>query len=75
MSHEAASGTGIGTLGLLGIAFVTLKLLGRLDWEWVWVLCPFWGPFALAIAGLFLFGIGCLFLISLALAIDGWGKR
>ena len=35
--------------GLLGIAFVVLRLCGVITWPWVWVLAPFWTPFALAI--------------------------
>lgn len=34
-------------LGLLGIAFVVLKLTGIIKWSWWWVLLPFYGPFAL----------------------------
>ena len=30
-------------LGLLGIVFVTLKLLGNITWSWWWVTSPFWG--------------------------------
>ena len=33
---------GIGFTGLLTIVFVTLKLLGKIDWSWWWVLSPVW---------------------------------
>ena len=36
-------------LGLLGIAFVVLKLCKVIDWSWWWVTLPFWGCLALAI--------------------------
>ena len=36
-------------LGLLGLAFIVLKLCGVINWSWWWVLAPFWGLFALAI--------------------------
>lgn len=36
-------------LGLLGIAFVVLKLVGVIAWPWIWVLAPFWVPLALGI--------------------------
>jgi phosphate/sulfate permease len=36
------------TVGLLGVAFITLKLCDVIDWSWWWVLAPFWTPFALA---------------------------
>ena len=41
---------GISGSTLLGIAFVVLKLVGVIDWAWVWVLAPFWIPIALVIA-------------------------
>lgn len=34
--------TGISTLGLLGVAFVVLKLTGYIDWSWIWITLPFW---------------------------------
>ena len=40
---------GIGILGLLGVVFVTLKLLEVIDWSWWWVTLPFWGGFILVI--------------------------
>lgn len=30
--------------GLLGIAFVILKLVGVINWSWWWVTAPFWIP-------------------------------
>jgi uncharacterized protein (DUF983 family) len=33
--------------GLLGLIFVTLKLTGHITWSWLWVLSPFWLPFAI----------------------------
>ena len=52
---------GIGTFGLLGIAFIVLRLCNVIDWNWIWVLAPFWLPIAIVlviiligiIAGLF----------------------
>ena len=29
-------------LGLLGIAFIVLKLCNVITWSWWWVLSPFW---------------------------------
>lgn len=31
-------------LGLLGIAFIVLKLCGVIYWSWWFVLAPFWVP-------------------------------
>lgn len=47
--YEAQSG-GIGILGVLGVAFVVLKLCGVIAWSWWWVTAPFWGVVALALA-------------------------
>lgn len=41
MSHTTSS-NGIGTLGLLGVLFVGLKLTGYIDWSWWLVTLPFW---------------------------------
>ena len=40
---------GLSTTGLLGVAFIVLKLLGIIDWSWWWVLAPFWMPVAISI--------------------------
>jgi len=41
--------SGIGVFGLLGVAFVVLKLTNYIDWSWWYVTLPFWGGIALAI--------------------------
>ena len=33
---------GIGFSGLLTIVFIVLKLLGVINWSWLWVLSPLW---------------------------------
>lgn len=50
MSDSKSSSGGIGVTGLLGVAFVVLKLTGYIDWSWWWVLAPFWVPVALVVA-------------------------
>ena len=37
---------GIGIIGLLGIAFIVLKLTGFISWSWWLITLPFWGGFA-----------------------------
>jgi len=37
-----SSSDGIGFIGLLTIVFITLKLLGKIDWSWWWVVSPIW---------------------------------
>lgn len=36
---------------ILGIIFITLKLIGKIEWSWWWIVCPFWAPTAIAVAG------------------------
>lgn len=42
--------TSFPVLSILGIIFVTLKLLGHITWSWWWVTAPFWGPIVLVVA-------------------------
>lgn len=46
---SSSSSSGASAVGLLGVAFVVLKLLGVIDWSWWWVLAPFWVGFAFVI--------------------------
>jgi hypothetical protein len=48
-SSGSGNGKGIGFVGALQIAFIILKLLGKIRWSWLWVLSPTWGSFALII--------------------------
>lgn len=41
MASSSSSG-GIGFAGLLTIVFIVLKLIGKIDWSWWWVLSPIW---------------------------------
>jgi hypothetical protein len=56
-SSSSASSGGIGVSGLLGVAFVVLKLTGHITWPWLWVLSPFWIPLALVLAAFAVVGI------------------
>jgi hypothetical protein len=47
-------------VGLLGVAFVVLKLLKVIDWSWWYVLLPFYGAIALIT---FVWIIGFLFVV------------
>jgi len=62
MSEKSSSSSGeITASSLLGIVFITLKILAIepvASWSWWWVLCPFWiglaivfGFLAVALAG------------------------
>ncbi len=60
-SSTASGGTSIA--GLLGVAFVVLKLTGVITWSWWWVTAPFWGGLALVLG---IFGIGALVIGAVA---------
>ena len=44
-------------LGLLGVAFVVLKLIGVINWSWWWITLPFWGPIVCVLILLLVVGI------------------
>ena len=47
MSNSSSSSSGIGFFGLLGVAFIVLKLMEVISWSWWLVLLPIYGPAAL----------------------------
>ena len=58
MSESSSKSGGIGCLTVIGIVFVLLKILAVepvASWSWLWVLCPFWAPIAIAIAIVIIF--------------------
>lgn len=57
-SRTSSSSNGIGGLGLLGVVFVTLKLIGVIDWSWWAVTLPFWGGFALVLGAVAIYALG-----------------
>lgn len=48
-SSSSSTSSGITIAGLLGVAFVILRLCNVINWPWLWVLSPFWIPAAIAI--------------------------
>lgn len=38
---------GLGVFDVVGIVFITLKLLRVIDWSWWWVLSPLWASIVL----------------------------
>ena len=42
-----ADGVGYGAIASFILAI--LKWCGKIDWPWVWILCPFWGMCTLTI--------------------------
>lgn len=41
MDNKAKQG-GLGIVSVLTIVFIVLKLLGVIQWNWIWVLSPIW---------------------------------
>ena len=41
MDNKAKQG-GLGIVSVLTIIFIVLKLLGVVQWSWIWVLSPIW---------------------------------
>jgi len=63
MSKSSSSSSGIGYSGLLTIVFIVLKLIGKIDWSWWWVLSPIWISISLVI--IFLIGaVGIAFYLD-----------
>jgi len=67
VSKQSSSSGGIGVLGLLGVAFVVLKLMGYIDWSWWYVTLPFWGGAA--------FVLGVLLIALLFAAVAEMWRR
>jgi hypothetical protein len=65
-SGNSSSSSGIGVFGLLGVAFVILKLTGVIDWAWLWVLAPFWIGAALWL----LFVVVALGVVAIIASVD-----
>ena len=59
-AEKEMAGGGIGFIGLLAIVFITLKLLGKIDWSWWFVLAPLYLVPVI---------IGVIFVLLLLLAI------
>jgi hypothetical protein len=45
--NDSGSSSGVGFFGLMFLIFMTLKLIGIINWSWWWVTAPLWGGFAL----------------------------
>ena len=48
-NNNNVSSGGIGFAGLLTIVFIVLKLIGVINWSWLWVLSPLWISVGLAL--------------------------
>lgn len=59
MNNEVKYTGGIGFCGLLTIVFIVLKLIGIIDWSWIWVFAPLWIDFIIALFIIVIFIIFC----------------
>lgn len=62
--NSSSAAGGIGFVGVLQVAFIILKLIGKISWSWFWVLSPTWISIATA-----------LFVIIVVVGIIGWLNR
>lgn len=75
MSKQTKTTGGIGFFGLLAIVFIALKLIGVIDWSWLWVLAPLWVGPAIVVAILILGVIFCLFIMLVEEAVEFTARR
>ena len=54
-NNNSSSSSGIGFVGLLTVAFIVLKLIGVIEWSWLWVLSPIWITTGIVIIVLIIF--------------------
>jgi hypothetical protein len=52
--------SGVTISGLLGVAFIILKLCKVISWSWLWVLAPFWIPAGIGLLVLIVYLISVL---------------
>lgn len=71
---ESRNRGGIGLGGVLLCIFVTLKLLGEIQWSWLWVLSPAWIPLAVALGVAALVAMFSGIALGIG-AIADWRKR
>jgi hypothetical protein len=57
MAKSTSSGGGVGTTGLLLVAFIVLKLTGVITWSWLWVLSPLWISVGIALVFIIILAI------------------
>lgn len=47
MNKHNCAGGGLGLCSTLTVIFIVLKLVGVIEWSWLWVLAPTWIPTAI----------------------------
>lgn len=59
--------SGIGTIGILQIVFITLKLTENIDWNWFWVLSPTILPIGIVLTAGIIYALVLLTMIGLGI--------
>jgi len=54
-NNNSNSSDGVGFLGLMFLIFMTLKLMGYINWSWWWVSAPLWVPFIIVLTIILIF--------------------
>lgn len=60
---------------LLGLIFITLKLIGTITWSWLWVTAPFWAPWALVLTGVGVYLLACLLILVITAVLVKFGRK
>lgn len=59
-NNSKVASSGLGFTGALTIAFVVLKLLGKISWSWIWVISPIWISLSLTLSILLTVSVAAL---------------
>lgn len=63
-----------GIFPIVGVMCIFLKLVGAIDWSWLWVLSPFWIP-VLFVGAFFTFVVMLVGVSSLLVCLDNFLER
>lgn len=75
MSDNSSRTGGLSFFSILGLMFIGLKLTGHIDWSWLWVLLPLWGPLALVMTVVFFAFVGVGIATGYEALRSKWRKR
>lgn len=42
MNQKKKKSSGMGIISILTLIFIILKLIGYIEWNWVWIFSPIW---------------------------------
>ena len=69
--NNNSSGGGMGLCGVLTVVFIVLKLVGVIEWSWIWVLSPLWIGLAFSIVAIL---IGLIIAVLVGASSVRWWK-